>query len=144
MKLLKNYTTLILLALMATALLVPACKDGGGFEPEGNIVKKFDYKIVYDWNEAFLQTERYAAGYRPGPAPRALAYMGLSAYEACITGMPNFNSVANLYPGLSIPAATEEEYHWPTVVNASYAYLFPRFFPSAAGTLQQSWTALQR
>lgn len=131
------------MALLAAVLFVPACKDGGGFEPEGNVVKKFDYKVVYDWNEAFLQTERYAAGYRPGPAPRALAYMGLSAYEACIPGMPDFNSIAALYPGLSIPAATGDDYYWPAVVNASYAYLFPRFFPGAANNLQQSWTAIE-
>ncbi len=143
MNLLKNYTKLFLLALVATVLFVPACKDGGGFVPEGNVVKKFDYKVVYDWSELFLQTERYAAGYRPGPAPRALAYMGLSAYEACITGMPDFNSVSNLYVGLGIPAPTEEEYHWPTVINASYAYLMPRFFPTAATNLQQSWTSLE-
>ena len=69
------------------------------------LVKEFDYKVAHDWNELFLQVECYAAGYRPGPAPRALAYMGLSAYEACITGMPDYNSVASLYSGLSIPQA---------------------------------------
>lgn len=143
MKLLKNYTTLLLATLCATALFVPSCKDGGGYVPEGNVVKKYDYKVVRDWNEVFLQTERYAAGYRPGPAPRALAYMGLSAYEACITGMPDFNSLASLYNGLNIPAPSADDYYWPAVVNASYAHLMPLFFPNAAANLKQSWADLE-
>jgi hypothetical protein len=88
----------------------------------------FDNKVSYEWNELFLKIERYAAGYRPGPAPRALAYMGLSAYEACLQGMPNYNSIALTPLPKSDVAAV---YHYPTVVNASYNYLMPLFFGAA-------------
>jgi hypothetical protein len=58
--------------------------------------------------------------------------MGLAAYEGCIAGMPEYRSVAQLYSGLSIPSADPNlEYHWPTVVNASYATLMPLFFGNA-------------
>src|SRR5262245_5915565 len=112
----KNYS-LIALAICALGLFVTSChKNGQGEGTSGKLVADYDYKVVKSWNDLFLIVERYAAGYRPGPAPRALAYMGFSAYEACITGMPEYNSLANLYPGLSIPAVENgKDYHWPTV-----------------------------
>lgn len=138
MRFLKNYA-FIMLAILAAGLFVPACKDADN--EEANLVKNYPNDVSHDWTELFLEVERYAAGYRPGPAPAALAYMGLSAYEACITGMPDYNSVANLYPGLSIPAPSGD-YHWPTVVSASYAHLMPLFFVKASDDFKQQMIAL--
>lgn len=144
MQFLKSYTSIAFLLVLLMGLVIPACKDDDDPEPTADTksVKAYDYKVAYDWTTLFLEIERYAAGYRPGPAPRALAYMGLSAWEASITGMPDYNSVANLYAGLEIPAAEAAEYHWPTVVNASYAYLMPRFFPNTTDNLRQKMIAL--
>ncbi len=139
-----KYSLLLLSLFVASGLFFPACRPNG--EQDEIIAKQvadFDHKAASDWNELFLEVERYAAGYRPGPAPRALAYMGLSAYEACITGMPKYNSMANRFAGLSIPQAEAGEHHWPTVINASYAYLMSRFFPNAADNLKQKMSALQ-
>jgi len=120
----------VLLAFVAVVFFVSGCRKDAEFNQTE--VKEYDYKIVKDWNDAFLQIERYQSGYRPGPAPRALAYMGLSSYEACVQGMPQYRSLAQMYPGLAIPAADPNlEYHWPTVINASYAYLMPLFFGNA-------------
>ena len=131
-------------ALAAIALLIPACKDVDPGTPVSKTVKEYNHKVNLDWNELFLDIERYAAGYRPGPAPRALAYIGLANYEACISGMPEFNSVENLFPGLAVPAVeVGAEYHWPTVVNASYAYLMRRFFVNATAERQAKINALE-
>ena len=132
------------LAFVAFGLFTTSCNDKDEPTPTASVklAKDYDYKVVHDWNELFLQVERYAAGYRPGPAPRVLAYVGLSAYEACITGMPEYNSLENLYAGLSIPDAADAEYHWPTVVNASYAYLMPKFFPAATAAQIQAMATL--
>lgn len=130
------------IAFLSLGLFVTACgnKDNndGGDPVASKQAKDYSYQIVYDWNEKFLEIERYQAGYRPGPAPRALAYMGISAYEACISGMPSYNSLESLYAGLSVPDAASGEYHWPTVINASYAYLMPRFFGNATEAQKQS------
>jgi membrane-associated phospholipid phosphatase len=92
-------------------------------------VADFDADASLKWNKMFLDVERYMNGYRPGPAPRALAYMGLAAYEACVSGMPEYNSMRSLYPGLSIPEVEKNaEYHWPTVVHFTYANLMHKFF----------------
>lgn len=145
MRFLKFYT-LPLLALLATGLfLMPSCKKTTPepTDPTVALVKDQPNTVVYDWNEEFLKVERYAAGFRPGPAPRAIAYLGLADYEACITGMPDYESVAALY-GLNIPAPDQsKQYHWPSVINASRAYLMPRFFGNATAQQLAEMTALE-
>lgn len=104
-------------------------KDSRDVGEASEPAETYSYEVVHEWNELYLEIERYAEGYRPTPAPRSLAYLGLSAYEACIDGMPSFNSLANSFSNLIVPKSDPRlEYHWPTVVNASYAYLIPRFF----------------
>lgn len=89
----------------------------------------YDGSVYVKWNELFMEIDRFASGYRPGPAPRALAYMGFATYEAIVPGMPENNSLANLYVGLNIPAADENAaYHWPTVVNECYFTMMERYF----------------
>ena len=130
--------SILLLACLFTGSVCfsPACKKE--IIPDFIFPGVSDYgsEVAQSWNDKFLEIERDADGYRPLPATRALAYLGLSAYEACITGMPNYNSVATQYPGLLIPAAgNPESLHWPTVVNASYAYLMHHFFPTATAEI---------
>ena len=139
----KNYCKFLFIAFFTTVLAVSCGKDNETTTPTVLSVKDYDYKVAYDWNNLFLDVERYAAGYRPGPAPRALAYMGLSAYEACISAMPNYRSMAILYQGLSLPKTeADKEYHWPSVVNASYAYLMPLFFSKGTAAQLQAMTSL--
>ncbi len=100
--------------------------------PGAKLVADYSHDVVHEWNEVFLQIERYAAGYRPGPAPRAVAYLGLAAYEGVVSGMPEYNSMDGQWQGFNIPEINaDQEYHWPLVVNASYEYLMPRFFGRA-------------
>lgn len=146
MRIVKNYS-LLAFVLLAMGLSVWSCQknnNDGNSTPSTKSVADYDHSVAYSWNDLFLQIERYAGGYRPGPAPRALAYMGLSAYEACVSGMPHYKSVANYYAGLTLPAVESgKEYHWPTVVNASYGYLMRRFFATASDDLFQKIGALE-
>ncbi len=117
-----------LLCLMAVALLyLSSCK-----REEPTVFKQvaeYDADIALAWSNLYLEIEQNASGFRPGPAPRSLAYIGLAAYEACIGGMPDYKSLAGLYLGLNKPAAEANvEYHYPTVLNALYASLLSDFF----------------
>ena len=106
---------------------------------------QFDKTVYLDWNNTFLEIERYAPGYRPGPAPRALAYLGLSAYEAVVTAIPENNSLASLYPDLQIPRPDPAlEYNWAAVVNASYSYLMERFFFHMENTHPQLFGLIEK
>ncbi len=125
----KNISTrLLLVGLVLTAILFNSCGTDPDPEP-AKAVKAYDSKVMQQWNNKYLEIERYAAGYRPGPAPRSLAYIGLACYEACVAGMPEYNSVKGYYTGLSIPEpALNATYHYPTVVNAAYSFMMQQFF----------------
>lgn len=132
----------LLFFVLSFGFLIQSCGDGPEEVPVKG-VKQYSHQVATDWNKLFLEVERYAPGYRPGPAPRALGLMGYAAYEACLPGMPDYSSLANLFPGLSVPAAEEGEYHWPTVVNEVYGYFMPRFFPNASSDFLQKMATLQ-
>lgn len=118
-----------LLALLAM-LFVTACRQDPVNQHSTVLTHSYNYKVYKSWNEKFLELDRYAKGNRPGSGPRVLAYLGLSAYEAVVSGMPNNNSMAQNYPGLTIPAIEDgQEYYWPACINESYAYLMQRLMP---------------
>lgn len=123
-----KHTKLLLLTGLAVVFFVQSCKDYR-VEPSRLTTQEFDSKVFLKWNNLYLELDRYAKGYRPGPSPRALGYLGLSAYQSVVAGMPHNNSLENYLPGLDVPEAdAEADYHWPTCVNESYAYLMTRFF----------------
>ncbi|MBK7701016.1 MAG: hypothetical protein IPJ39_20990 [Saprospiraceae bacterium] len=55
-------------------------------------VADYDYKIVHEWNDLWLEVERVASGYRPCPTANALGYVGLANYEATVSGMSDYQS----------------------------------------------------
>jgi hypothetical protein len=138
----KIFPILLLLGIVFTACNNDENDNDLVVEPKS--VADYSYDVAFEWNELFLDIERYAAGYRPGPAPRALAYIGLASYEACVTGFEKHKSIAGLYPGLKLPVAdATAEYHWPAVVNSLRANLMRRFFRSANNTLFEKITTLE-
>lgn len=130
-----------LLLLVGVAMFYTACDPDNDDDFNLETAQAADYsgEVVTVWNEVFMEVERFAEGYRPGPAPRALAYLGLSAYEATVTAMPDYNSMEGLYKdqGLDIPNVEQNvAYHWPSVVNASYGFLMKKFFPHVSPELR--------
>jgi membrane-associated phospholipid phosphatase len=122
---------------LIAALILSSCRDKPIDTPSPSLqtVKSFDSKVVQQWNNLFLDIERYATVYRPCPAARALGYMGWAAYESCVAGMPDYQSLANLHPALRLPSAeTGQDYNWPLVVNAVYATMFKKFFANVQPT----------
>lgn len=141
----KNLHAFSWILLLFALLFVVSCKNT---EDDSNTsaskVSTYDREVIVKWNNVFLEVERYAAGYRPGPAPRALGLLGLATYEACITGMPEYRSVAALYPGLDIPKPDPAvDYHWPSVINAVHAFLTKRFFALVSSDKTALITALE-
>lgn len=140
-----------LLTRLTAILIIPtflftSCGDEPTVTPIGEdklYVKDYPADVAWAWNELFLQVERHYAFYRPGPGPRALAHMGLAAYEACITGMPDYNSLESRFAGLDLPEADPDfDYHWPSVVHGVYREMMPRFFPEPDPGSEAQWEAL--
>ncbi|MFZ1750115.1 MAG: vanadium-dependent haloperoxidase [Saprospiraceae bacterium] len=132
-----KYFTKILFPLFIVTLLVSSCKKDISEEvvSDSRRVAKYQYDVVHDWNVLWMEIDRYAAGYRPCPTANALGYVGLANYEATVSGMPDFKSLAHQYSGLTVPSAfPDQEYHWPTVVNAVNNYMYSRLFPEVDQT----------
>lgn len=130
-----NYPLILMLGLV---LFTSACKKDVSDEQSAAFksVGQFDHQVVHDWNNLWTDLERYAAGYRPCPTANALGYVGLANYEATVAGMPEYQSIATRYEGLSIPKTiADKEYHWPTVVNAVNQYMYERLFPAVNPSL---------
>jgi hypothetical protein len=129
-----NFKFLRLIIPLSLVLFFVSCEKNNQDEPtnvvSNDLVADFDYSTVWEWTELFILIDKDAMGYRPCPGPRALAYLGLSAYETAVPGMPEYNSLKNQWGSeLKIPAFTEgQKIHWPTAINASYGYLMKKFF----------------
>lgn len=135
----KHLQKLWLVAVTIGLLVFVGCQNEEDFSFESATAEDYGAEVVLTWNQVFFDVERYAEGYRPGPAPRALAYLGLAAYESTVSAMPKYNSIESIYKsqGLDIPNPEQGiNYHWPTVVNASYGYLMKRFFPHVSPELR--------
>lgn len=140
----RNLTLKNLLLFSGLVLLMASCRRDEVLEPVVT-ADRFDSEVYHAWNEAFLEIDRFAPGYRPPAAARMLAYTGLAAYEAIVPGMPGYRTLQANFPGLNIPAIDHTaEYHWPLVVNSAYATMFRLFFPHVAPRFKDEIDKIER
>lgn len=119
--------SILLFLLLAASGMPWSCSKLENPSPSAN---EYRNTVFVRWNELFLKLDRYSSGYRPVPAARALGYLGLAAYQCCLGGMPEYNSMAGQLPTLgNLPSPDLEQlYNWPIAVNESYAFLLTRFY----------------
>lgn len=137
-----------LLFLLAASIFVLSCENKHETDPEDIAkiapVKAYSSEVSIQWYKLFLEVDRFSPGYRPPAAARMLGYVGLAAYEAVVPGMPDYKSLDQLYPELNVPAlAINKEYHWPTVLSATYYHLFKKFYPNVATVYTQRMDELE-
>lgn len=88
--------------------------------------------------DAFLIIDRYAPGYRPPVAARALAYINLAAYESMVPGSATYRSVAPNFAGLTLPTLDMKPGFAPdAAVNAAYYGIMRAMFPHVDATYQK-------
>ena len=111
--------------------LLTACQNDDNQIPKAeNLAANEDAAVPLAWMKLYTELDRYAQGFRPGPSPRALAYINIGAYEAAMVSMPEYQSLESVFTGLDMQKADySKTYHWPTVVNSVYATLFKHFVP---------------
>lgn len=132
--------------LLSILITFSACKDDttGSTGTEFKKTSEYSNEVPLRWNNFLLEIERFTPGYRPPVSGRAFAYIGLAVYESAIPGMPDNRSFGDYFAGLSLPdAETGVEYHYPTAVNAAYAYMFTHFFPTAPSAQAAKVVALE-
>ncbi|MBK8042187.1 MAG: phosphatase PAP2 family protein [Haliscomenobacter sp.] len=93
----------------------------------------YSNEVAVKWNTTLLNLERFTPGYRPPVSARNIGYINLAAFESIQPGMEDkYNSFDGFFPGLDVPEVEEGlTYHWPTVLNATYARIMTHFFPTA-------------
>lgn len=116
-----------MLAFVASTLFLPACQKDDSAQSE--LAQEFSADVPQKWYKLFEEIDRYAPGYRPPAAARALGYIGLAGYEAAAPGMPDHNSFQYQFGGLSLPKVEAGRYYWPAAVNAAYHAMFKHFYP---------------
>lgn len=120
-------------------VILSSCrKDTVEVRPDIPSADQLDPTIALEWNQLFLNIERFTNGYRPPVSARTSAYIGLTAYQAILLGMPSYyNSMAKVLDGLSIVEPDPGlEYDWEAVLLGAYEASFNYYFPSAP-TAQQ-------
>ncbi|MBK8954530.1 MAG: vanadium-dependent haloperoxidase [Saprospiraceae bacterium] len=123
----KSLMNKLLISFSFVLLTFASCNKSEVVEEGNQLLKSQDSEVYHEWNNVFMEVERYASFFRPGPAPRALAYLGLSAYEACLGGMPEYQSLRYRL-GINDLPEVQKNLYWPAVINASYGYLMNKFF----------------
>lgn len=99
------------------------------------LIANKDSEIIYDWYEMYLDVEKDLVDFRPNPTSRALGYIGIAAYEACLPGMTEYLSIDNYLSDYVTPSPNpynefywstviENEYYWDIVLNQTYYRMF--------------------
>jgi hypothetical protein len=91
-----------------------------------------DAHVALAWFDACQDLLRDTPGFSPPVASRALAYLGVSLYEAIVPGMPGFRSLQGELTGLDrLPRPPSRALDWDAVANAALETAVRHFFPGA-------------
>lgn len=123
------------IALIATAVLI-GC--GGDDDPTdvGNVSSKptnsYTGQSVRDYFALLCKVTKSTPGFFPPQAARAYGYVGVTAYEAVVHGIPGAKSLAgqlNGLPSSAIPSPDNNlEYNWEISSNAALAEMMRKMF----------------
>ncbi|MGB3084900.1 MAG: vanadium-dependent haloperoxidase [Saprospiraceae bacterium] len=96
-------------------------------------------QLVLDWNEFFLEADRFSEGYRSPITARTFGYIGLAAYEAALPGLSTgMKSAAEVLPGFtSLSYPSSKEFNIQVSLNACYKELFDKFYLTAPESIIQ-------
>jgi membrane-associated phospholipid phosphatase len=123
----KKLLASIFIALVATFSIAQSPQLGRPADVYSNAV-------ITEWMSLSLSITQQTPGFSPPVAARALGYLGLTAYESIVAGMPGYSTLAGQLNELSSLPLTQpdEPLHWPTVANASMATMTRMMFSNAS------------
>ncbi len=119
----------------------PGALGAGRFSGAGAV----EATVARAWFDLALDLVRTTAGYSPPVASRAVAYAGLTLYEAVVPGMGGFRSLAGLLPDLAETpvAGRSAAYDWELVANAGLAAILRELFATGTAASRASVDALE-
>ncbi len=130
----------ILLAVAVFIVVVTSCKKAGTPGP----LNKYPADMANAWMQMQIRLTRTTAGYNSVVSDRALAYAGITMYEALVPGIPGNRSLLPQIGGSSLPTdKTVNDYYWPASVNAAMAMLTKSFFETTSPANMASIDSLE-
>lgn len=137
------------IAMLAAAVFLPfSCqKDDEITVPEPPEAAQYPADVVTQWFSLALDLIKTTPGVTPPVAARALGYMGVTAYEAVVPGVPANISLAGQLTDLDaadLPQVrTDISYSWPQVANSAMAVIVEDMFFNAPTVDKFRITALR-
>lgn len=85
-------------------------------------------QLITQWNDLWLEMDRYATGMRPNVTSRALAYIHLAAYESIVHDIEDYTTNTTRLPGFEIDFNLRaDNVESNIVLNTVYAEVFDHF-----------------
>lgn len=95
-------------------------------------------ETITDWNDLWLEIDRYTNGMRPNATARALAYIHLAAYETAVHSMNNYTSNASKLNGLNINNnQRDDNIDVNIALNTCYAEVIDHFMFSVSNNVKR-------
>lgn len=102
------------------------------------LAAEFTAEVPQEWLGLTLELIKTTPGFSPPVAARALGYLGVTAYESVVGGIPNHQSLAGQLSDLKAPDLPKplagEAYFWPLAANAALAEVTDRLFFNASAS----------
>lgn len=119
----------IILAVAVFSIAFFSCKKHDTPGPIG----KYPADVANAWMQMQIRLTKSTAGYNSVVSDRSFGYAGITLYEALVPGIPGAQSLLPQIGGMAvIPDKNNDEYYWPSSVNAAMAMITRNFFETAS------------
>lgn len=126
----------LFLATMVGALAAPSFPAFAANRPQ---------EVLTTWYSLVLQLVRHTPTYSPPVASRALAYLGVTAYEAVVSQQPSLTSLAGQLNALTpLPKAEDGDHDAAMVLHAALSQSVKFFFSNTGPSGQRAIKAMER
>lgn len=101
-------------------------------------------EVLHTWYRLVLELVRHTPTYSPPVASRTFGYLGVTAYEAVVSGRSDYTSLAGQLNGLAAVSGRDPALHYDeaAVLDAALGLAVRHFFANTGPTGQRAITAV--
>lgn len=114
------------LCFIVSFVFITGCINTDVEPTKTNSVSNYSADFLREWFKLECRIVKETAGFLPPQASRAFGYVGIAAYEAVYSGIPNAKPLAGQINRLTVasmpaPLTQNIDYHWGIVANTAVA-----------------------
>ncbi|WP_179218123.1 vanadium-dependent haloperoxidase [Dokdonia pacifica] len=138
----------IIFAIAVTVVLLQSCANDDDAQDttvvDTPVVTNATTQLITDWNDLWLDLDRYTDAMRPNSTARALAYIHLAGYETAVADMDGYTSNEDRLQGFTINEnQREDNVDVDLALNTCYALVFDHFMFSVSNNEKAAIAILQ-